>query len=241
MHIKRVTLLSEKFPRRDVYPFNLETLSSTKHLELQSPITFFVGENGSGKSTLLKAIALRCRIHIWKGIERARFAHNPYEEQLYRFLNVEWRNGMVPGSFFASEIFRNFAQILDEWAVSDPGVLEYFGDGSLLTQSHGQSHMAFFRSRFKLEGVYLLDEPENALSPRRQLELMRILDGMGRAGHAQFIIATHSPILLAHPLATIYSFDSAPIQRVDYQQTEHYRIYRRFLTGEHTYDQDDEK
>ena len=123
-----MTILSERFPNTEFYPFNLENLSSTKMLDFESPITFFVGENGSGKSTLLRAIALRCNIHIWKGIGRARYSHNPHEEELYRFLNIEWADGTVPGSFFASEIFRNFAQSLDEWAASDPGVLEYFGN-----------------------------------------------------------------------------------------------------------------
>ena len=236
MHIRRITILSEQFPDRQVYPFNLDVLSATRELDVGSPITFFVGENGSGKSTLLKAIALKCRIHIWQGTNRARFSHNPHEEQLYRYLNIDWEDGTVPGSFFASEIFRNFAQILDEWAASDPGILEYFGDKSLMTQSHGQGHMAFFQSRFKLKGLYLLDEPENALSPRRQLELMGLLDRTSRTGTAQYIIATHSPILLAHPRARIYSFDSSPLRRVEYEQTDHYRIYKRFLTGSRDYE-----
>ena len=107
-----MTILSERFPTTEVYPFNLENLSSTKMLDFESPITFFVGENGSGKSTLLRAIALRCNIHIWKGTGRARYSHNPYEEELYRFLNIEWADGTVPGSFFASEILLNFLIML---------------------------------------------------------------------------------------------------------------------------------
>jgi predicted ATPase len=135
----------------------------------------------------------------------------------------------VPGSFFASEIFRNFAESLDEWAAADPGILKYFGGKSLITQSHGQSLMSFFTSRFQIKGLYLLDEPETALSPRTQLRFLEILEHMSKAGHAQFIIATHSPILLACPGADIYNFDTIPVTPIDYKETEHYRIYKELL------------
>jgi predicted ATPase len=136
---------------------------------------------------------------------------------------------MVPGSFFASEIFHNFARFLDEWAVASPDTLAYFGGSSLMTKSHGQSHMAFFKSRFSRKGLYLLDEPENALSPRTQLELLSVLHRAGAGGEAQFIVATHSPLLLALPRATIYSFDLEPIAPVAYEHTDHYLMYRNFL------------
>ena len=212
MHIERLEIQAERFPDNSVYPFNLAVLQNTRSLRFDSPITFFIGENGSGKSTLLKAIAYRCGIHIWKGFERTRFEVNPHEDELYRYISVDWRDGTVPGAFFASEIFRNFSQLLDEWAAADPGILDYFGSKSLMTQSHGQSHLAFFESRFGIEGLYLLDEPENALSPRSQLRLVDVLRQMARAGHAQFIVATHSPILLTASEADIFSFDSSPIQ-----------------------------
>jgi predicted ATPase len=127
-----------------------------------------------------------------------------------------------------SFIFHHFTQILDEWAVADPGQLTYFGGRSLMTQSHGESFMSFFRSRYQIKGLYLLDEPETALSPRSRLALLELLMTSG-AGHAQCIIATHSPILLACPHAVIYSFDYSPIQQVRYEETEHYQIYRDFL------------
>jgi len=118
---------------------------------------------------------------------------------------------------------------LEEWATTDPGQLELFGGKSLVTQSHGQSLMSFFRSRYKLEGLYLLDEPETALSPSSQLELLQLLSKNAKAGHAQFIVATHSPILLACEEATIYSFDKMPVSTVKYEDTEHFRVYRDFL------------
>jgi predicted ATPase len=229
MHLEKVHIVQGRFPTQKHHPFDLDLLRKTTTLDFQTPVTFFVGENGTGKSTLLKAVAVRCGVNIWQGERRMRYAANPYEEQLYRALDLEWKNGQVQGSYFDSQVFRNFAQILDDWAVNDPGVLAYFGGKSLMQQSHGQSLMSFFHSRFQIEGLYLLDEPETALSPKSQLELLTLLKNAGNAGHAQFIIATHSPILLACPESRIFSFDCTPVKTVEYEQTDHYRIYKRFM------------
>jgi predicted ATPase len=118
---------------------------------------------------------------------------------------------------------------------ADPGQLKYWGGKSLMTQSHGQSTMSYFKARYQIEGLYLLDEPETALSARTQLEFLRILVEASRAGHAQFIMATHSPILLACPGAIIYSFDHAPIRPVSYEETDHYRIYQAFMEDRQGY------
>jgi predicted ATPase len=210
MHLHRVRLFPEKYPSKDHYPFNQEIFQQTRSLEFRSPVTFLVGENGTGKSTLLNALCKKCGIHIWKAPEGSRLRSNPYERALHLFMAVEWTDGAVPGSFFASEIFRDFAQYLE-------------------TQSHGQSIMSLFRARYRIKGLYILDEPETALSPKSQVELLGILKEMGEAGHAQFIIATHSPILLACPGAEIFSFDHIPIKRIDYEETDHYKIYKDFL------------
>jgi predicted ATPase len=235
MHVKSIVLHADRFPRDDVYPFNLSNFKRTKTITLEKPVTFFIGENGTGKSTLLRAIAYRCGIHIWEPEGGIRHVRNPYEEELYRFVSVEWTDGMVPGSFFASEIFQNFSRYLDEWAAVSPGQLEYFGGSSLMTKSHGQSHMAFFKSRFSRKGLYLLDEPENALSPRTQISLLAELKEICRVGTAQFIIATHSPLLLALPGSTILSFDREPIEKVDYEETDHFRVYRDFMGNRDAY------
>jgi predicted ATPase len=227
MHLKRVRIRSDLFPTRELYPFSLEVLQRTAELEFPTPVTFFVGENGCGKSTLLESITRACRIHIWRGDQRTRCTFNPHEGELHRYLEREWSDGGVAGSYFSSQHFQNFSRIVDEWASSDPDLLAYFGGRSLLTQSHGQSIMAFFRARFSLRGLYLLDEPETALSPKTQLALRALL--AGGTGEAQFIIATHSPILLSCPGATIYSFDHVPVRRVAYEDTEHYRVYREFM------------
>jgi predicted ATPase len=229
MHLKNVTLHPSKYPTKDYYPFNLPVFQETARITFDTTVTLFVGENGSGKSTLLQALSNACGIHIWQETERSRFNHNPYEDKFSNYLTIEWTDGKVPGSFFGSEIFRHFRQILDEWAAADPGQLKYFGGKSLLTQSHGESLMSFFRSRYQIKGLYLLDEPETALSPRSQLELLELLTRASDMDYAQFIIATHSPILLACPHAVIYNFDHHFIRPVTYEDTEHYQIYKNFL------------
>jgi predicted ATPase len=207
----------------------LQIFHQTKYLPFDSPVTLFVGENGTGKSTLLEAMAHACNIHIWRRTELPRRRVNLYEKELYQCLKVDWADGTVPGGFFGSDIFKDFTNLLEEWAESDPGQLAYFGGKSLVTQSHGQSMMSYFRTRYKIRGVYLLDEPETALSPRSQIELLDIIQENSKSGHAQFIIATHSPILLACGDATIYSFNHVPAQIVKYEETDHYQLYRRFL------------
>jgi predicted ATPase len=160
---------------------------------------------------------------------------NPYEETFFLYIEVEWREDIVPGSFFSSQIFRNFAQLVDEWEADNPGQIDYFGGKSLIAQSHGQSIMSFFKSRYKIKGLYLLDEPETALSPKSQLELLKLLRELGSLGHAQFIIATHSPILLACPGSVIYSFDHTPVKTIQYEDTEYYRIYKTFMENPSQY------
>ena len=235
MHLARVELHPERYPTTERYPFDLAIFQQTRALAFETPVTFLIGENGTGKSTLLEALARKCDIHIWQGLQRARFERNPFEAALHRAIEVVWRNGPVPGSYFASQEFRAFARLLDDWASSTPGILRYFGGRSLMTQSHGQSLMAYFRSRYAIKGIYLADEPETALSPRTQLELLRVLREMGAAGHAQFVIATHSPILLACPGATIYSFDHVPVRQVAYEDTDHYRVYKAFMDDPRPY------
>jgi predicted ATPase len=229
MHLTEVLLRPEKYPTDESYPFNLRIFSLTKGICLDAPVTFFVGENGTGKSTLLEAICRRCGIHIWEGQNRSRVEVNPYEKTFYRAVKVRWRQGTVPGSFFSSDLFRNFSKLADEWAASDPSLLNYIGGKSLMTLSHGQSLMTWFRYRFRIKGLYLLDEPETALSPKSQLELLNLLQETSCAGQAQFVIATHSPILMACPGAKILNFDDAPIRKIDYEKTDHYKIYRDFM------------
>lgn len=230
IHLKRIKIQSGKFPCENHYPFNLPFLYHTNELHFPTQVTMFVGENGSGKSTLLEGLASACGIHIWRNTDRSRCTENPYEYDLVKCLSLDWSDARVPGSFFGSDIFTNFTEIVDAWAATDPGQLDYFGGRSLTTLSHGQSIMSYFRNRYKIKGLYLLDEPETALSPRTQLELLELIEETSKEGHAQFIIATHSPILLSMKEASIYSFDNPQVQQINYTETDHYRIYKKFMS-----------
>jgi predicted ATPase len=234
LHLKNATLHPEKYPSSDSYPFNLSVFQNLRGIEFGNPVTLFVGENGTGKSTFLEAITKKCGIHIWKDTGRSRASHSPYEGKLFNYLSIDWANGPVPGTFFGASIFQHFASMLDEWAAADPGQFYYFGGKSLLTQSHGQSLMSFFRNRCSIKGLYFLDEPETALSPNTQLELLDILTKTG-SDNAQFIIATHSPILLAYPDAVIYSFEDSTVKQVNYEDTSHYKIYKSFMEDRNKY------
>jgi len=229
IYLKQVNIHEEKFPVLDYYPFDLEIFQNTDKVQFDTPITFFCGENGTGKSTLLKAIAFRCGIHIWQDNSGMRHEHNPYEEDLCKTISVQWAEGPVSGSFFGSQIFSHFSKILEEWAVNDVQMLNYFGGKSLVTQSHGQSLMSYFQSRYSIKGIYFLDEPETALSPSSLIGLLNLLIKMSHQGHAQFIIVTHSPLLLACPGSRIYSFDTPIIEAIEYEDTEYYKIYKTFM------------
>ena len=229
MHLRRITILKDQFPTKDYYPFNLEIFNNAEGLDFTSPVTIFTGENGTGKSTLLEALSRKCNIYIWEGEHRPRHKNNPYDRSMYSAINVEWTDGPVPGSFFSSDVHKHFSALLDEWAISNPGLFEYFGGKSLVTQSHGQGILSFFRARYKIKGLYIMDEPETALSPASQIELVNILKEMAMQKHAQFILATHSPILMACPGAKLFNFDNNTITETTYYETEHYRIYKDFM------------
>jgi len=231
MHLNKIVLKPEEYPVKNVYPFNLSVLNQTPELNLKTNITFFIGENGSGKSTLLKAITRRCGIYIWQEYGKTRFEYNPYEDMLYKHIDVTWTNGKTPGAYFSSESYEHLTNVIDDWASADPALMGYFGGKSLITQSHGESFMSFFKARYKIKGVYFLDEPETALSPKRQIEFLKLLADMSFNGNAQFIIATHSPILLSCPDAAIISFDGDALEAVSYKDTEHFRIYRAFMAN----------
>jgi predicted ATPase len=135
----------------------------------------------------------------------------------------------VPGSLFRAETFHDFADFIDDVALCDPGRLKYHGGCILNTLSHGEGILSYLRTRYHIKGLYLLDEPESALSPSSQIEFVKLLRWLAGGGHAQFVIATHSPILLACPEAQIFSFDSAGISEVQYENTDHFRLYKQFL------------
>jgi predicted ATPase len=229
MHLLKIKINSTQYPTDRIYPFNVPILQDATELKLTSPIVFFVGENGSGKSTLLEAITRKCGVHIWHKPKRHLAHHNPFETRLSDYITITWANGGVPGSLFRAETFRDFADFLDDVALCDPGRLKYHGGRILNTLSHGEGILSYFSTRYHIKGIYFLDEPEAALSPASQVEFLKVLQKVEAAGHAQFIIATHSPILLAYPGAQIFSFDGAHIEEIAYEDTTHYRLYKRFF------------
>jgi predicted ATPase len=230
MYITSVRINTGDYPTTRCYPFNVPILRATSELRLKKPIVFFVGENGSGKSTLLDAITRRCGIHIWDKPRRHLAHENPYEDRLVDYIDVTWANGRVPGSLFRAETFHDLADFLDDLALCDPGRLKYHGGRLLNILSHGEGILSYFSGRFRLKGLYILDEPEAALSPASQVKFLKLLRQLEVDGHAQFIMATHSPILLAYPGAQIFSFDSDHITEVTCEETTHYRIYKQFFT-----------
>jgi predicted ATPase len=231
MHLIKVRNDTKSYPSSNIYPFNIPSLRETVELTFKKPVVFFMGENGTGKSTLLEAITRKCGIHIWEKPRRHIAHNNPYEIRLVDYISVRWANGSVPGSLFRAETFRHFADFLDDVALCDPGRLKYHGGHLLNTLSHGEAILTYFSGRYHIKGLYLLDEPETALSPTSQVRFLKILHRLEEAGHAQFIMATHSPILLAYPEAQIFNFDSPCIEEVDYEETGHYKLYKQFFTN----------
>jgi len=216
--------LDEQRVEPGTFPFTMPVLSSGLDLTMTTPVTFFVGENGSGKSTLLEALAWKTGFGSHGGNRDHRFPEDDEGKALGLALKLAWRQKVRDGFFLRAETFFNFASYLEGVG----STFRAYGGQSLNRQSHGEAFLSVFSNRFE-DGLYLLDEPEAALSPQRQLAFLGILHALTSAGSAQFIIATHSPILMAFPGATIFSFDGDTLEQVAYRDTEHYRITRDFL------------
>ncbi len=223
--IASLELKREEVPSFDAYPFSLPAVRSLEKLELHPEVTFLVGENGSGKSTLLEALAVACGFNAEGGSRNFNFGTRESHSVLYKYLRLS-RGLPRPktGYFFRAESFFNVATEIENLGV--PG----YGDTPLHEQSHGESFLALVLNRFSGHGLYLLDEPEAALSPKRQLAVMTRMHDLIRE-KSQFVIATHSPILMAYPGAWIYEFTTSGVQRVAYEDTEHYCITRNFLSN----------
>lgn len=209
-----------------LFPFTLPAIRSLERLPLHPNVTFLVGENGSGKSTLLEAIAVGMGFNAEGGSRNFNFATRASHSELHKYLRLV-RGVARPrdGYFLRAESFYNVSSEIERL-----GVQQFYGSRSLHEQSHGEAFLALFMNRFGREGFYVLDEPEAALSPQRQLALLsRLHDLVGE--HSQFLIATHSPILMAYPNATIYECGEHGIREIAYEDTEHYRVTRDFLAN----------
>lgn len=220
------------------YPFCLNIIKSLKEITFPTKVTFFIGENGTGKSTILEAIANQAGFGPEGGSKNMYFKtsqEETNEQQLGQQLTLSWRNKPNNGYFFRAESFFNIANYIDIIAKEDQRIYDFYGGKSLHAQSHGESFMAFFENRLGQEGFFILDEPEAALSPQRQLTFLFLINEICKNSNAQFIIATHSPILLAFPNATIYSCDSGTLTQISYHETNHYKITKQFLDNPEQY------
>lgn len=219
------------------FPFQLPAIKTLSTLAFHPQVTFFIGENGSGKSTLLEALAVKYGLNPEGGSRNFHFATQETHSQLHWVLRIGQTPGTLPDAYFLrAESFYNVATEIERLDQNDPTsrynpprkIIDQYGGQSLHKQSHGESFFALFQHRFNYEGIYFLDEPEAALSPQRQLSFLALIHEYVTQG-AQFIIATHSPILMAYPQARILHFSPDGIKEQAYKETEHYRVTRGFL------------
>ncbi|RPJ96060.1 AAA family ATPase [Rummeliibacillus sp. TYF005] len=227
MYLQKVSYKRQQVPDSSIYPFNIAWMENFQCLEFPSNVTFFVGENGTGKLTLLEAIADQCDFNTAGGGRNSYFEVDQAESALGEYIRLSWSPKVTKGFFLRAETFYHYASYID--ALEDIPSRKYaaYGGKSLHHQSHGESFLSLFNNSFGGKAIYLLDEPEASLSPVRQLSLMKIIKDLEDT--AQFIIATHSPILLGYPNATIYNFDNDDLETIRYEETIHYILTKRFL------------
>jgi predicted ATPase len=232
-YLLHLELLRDRIPDSNHFPYNLPAVRGLTSLKFHTKVTFLVGENGSGKSTLLEAIAVGCGLNPEGGSRNFNFATRASHSPLDECVRLA-KTPAIPGDsyFLRAESFYNVASEIErlDKEPGGPPIIDAYGGVSLHEQSHGESFFALFKNRFRDHGLYLMDEPEAALSPMRQLQFLVLLHDYVRRG-GQFVIATHSPIIMAYPDARIYQLDGEGMREVAYADTEHYRITRGFLSS----------
>lgn len=233
-YLREVRLLRNKVPAFDGYPFSLPAVRNLDVLPLHPSVTFLIGENGSGKSTLLEAIAVAWGFNPEGGTRNFNFATRRSHSALHQCIRLS-RGFRRPrdGFFLRAESFFNVAteiEHLDEAPAFGPPIIDSYGGQSLHEQSHGESFFALLMNRFGGNGLYILDEPEAALSPTRQMAMLSRLHELVK-NDSQFIIATHSPIIMAYPNAQIFSLSVQGIASISYEETEHFLVAKDFLNN----------
>ncbi len=237
-YLASIRTVSDRLPAEPVFPFTLPFVPNLD-LSFTKPVTFFLGENGTGKSTLLEAIAVLCKLPVsGGGRNELGDSHGPEQDSaLSRVLRPSFRRHPRDGYFLRAEFQAHFASLLDKRR-ADPDFLgdpyARYGGRSLHQRSHGEAFLALLQHRIS-QGLYLFDEPEAALSPQRQLALLTLMHDGLRSRRAQFVIATHSPILLTFPDAAIVNFDDPALPLVCLEDTPHYQITRGILEDPERY------
>lgn len=227
--LRRVSLIADRLPESRDYPFNLSWLGADWEFEFTEPVTILVGENGTGKSTLLEAVAALAGYDEagggkgYRPVDHSR-AVDKSGSALADALRGAWLPKVTRGWFFRAESFFSVARYLDD-AAREVGA----APPDFLSWSHGEGFVRFFEDRMGAQGIYFLDEPESALSPRRQLELLKVLAIIQETRGAQVVLATHSPILMAVPGAQLMQFRPRGIEGVTLRDTPHFRIWRDFI------------
>lgn len=223
-YLQRVELKRDEIDDYDSYPLSIPAVRKLDSIEFHPDVTFLVGENGTGKSTLIEAIALAMGFGPEGGTKNTRFATTADSSGLHQHLRLI-RSFAKPKDYYflRAESFYNVATYMDE-----VGYLDSYGGKSLHARSHGEAFMTVLNEKLRGHGLYIFDEPEAALSPNRQIGIFASIHQLVREG-SQFIIATHSPILLAYPGARIYLLDGTGISEVSYENTEHFTVTKNFL------------
>ncbi len=233
-YVSQVALRRDIVASFDRFPFCLPSVRGLSDLALHPKVTYFIGENGSGKSTLLEAIAVSLGFNAEGGSKNFNFGTRRSHSELDAYLRIaKGFRRPKDGYFLRAESFFNVAteiENLDREPAPAPPVIDSYGGRSLHEQSHGESFMALLMERFGGKGLYLLDEPEAALSPQRQLAVLARIHALVQ-DDSQFIIATHSPILMAYPDALIYQFGADGIVEMAYRDTKHYQVTHDFLVN----------
>jgi len=225
-YLRSIKLLRDKIDSFNQYPFSLPLFRDLDYLEFHPQVTFIVGENGTGKSTLLEAIAVAWGFNPEGGTRNFNFYTRKSHSELHEFIRLI-RGTRKPRDsfFFRAESFYNLATQIDELRVSD-----FYGGKSLHEQSHGEAFFATFMNKFKGNGLYILDEPEAALSPMRQMAMISRIHDLANQ-QSQFIIATHSPVIMGYPGAMILQISNKGMEVVEYEKTEHYIIMKEFINN----------
>lgn len=231
-YIRSVEIQRDKIASFSQYPFSLPVIRELSVLEFHSKVTFIVGENGTGKSTILEAIAAAYGFNPEGGTINFNFSSMATHSDLHNYIRlVKGIKRAKDGFFLRAESFYNVATNIDELdeGGTGPKIIDSYGGQSLHQQSHGEAFLSLFLNKFRGEGIYILDEPEAALSPIRQMTMISRMHELVCQG-SQFIIATHSPIIMAYPLAAIYEIKES-IKKVEYEETDHYKVMRDFLNN----------